>query len=194
MSYYVPHSGSVIPGTRLSQSVNLRTRSDVNNLTSTFTGNGTSVAYITGFQIPATGLAELVVYIDRKRMSPATDFTVNATTNTVTFTVAPRNNTFIKVIAVSNATAIVTHGLVVSENNLGTSKQGTFALTGAGNNYVILITSVTANSRIFITAQLDGGTPGWYRIVSRVPGVSFTIATSSSTDTSTIAFEMFEPA
>ena len=55
-------------------------------------------------------------------------------------------------------------------------------------------TNVTANSRIFLTSQVDGGTPGWLRVSARVPGTSFTILSSSGTDTSTVAYEIFEPA
>lgn len=55
-------------------------------------------------------------------------------------------------------------------------------------------TSVTANTRIFLTAQVDGGTPGWVRVSSRVVGSSFTITSSDVADTSTIAWIMFEPA
>lgn len=55
-------------------------------------------------------------------------------------------------------------------------------------------TSVTANSRIFLTSQVDGGTPGWLRVSARTAATSFTITSSSATDTSTVAYLIVEPA
>jgi hypothetical protein len=54
-------------------------------------------------------------------------------------------------------------------------------------------TSVTATSRIFLTSQADGGAPGSLRVSARVAGTSFTITSSSGTDTSTIAYLIVEP-
>lgn len=71
------------------------------------------------------------------------------------------------------------------------SKQGTGTL--AAGTVTVANTSVTANSRIFITSNADGGTPGFLRVASRVVGTSFTVTSSSGTDTSTFAYEIFEP-
>src|SRR5215472_12352404 len=71
------------------------------------------------------------------------------------------------------------------------AKQGTAVLVAG--TLVVADTSVTANSRIFLTSNLDGGTPGFVRVSARVAGTSFTITSSSGTDTSTIAYEIFEP-
>lgn len=81
-------------------------------------------------------------------------------------------------------------GLRVAEG--ANAKQGTAVL--AAGTLVVANTSVTALSRIFLTSQVDGGTPGFLRVSARVPGVSFTILSSNVADTSTVAFEMFEPA
>ena len=54
-------------------------------------------------------------------------------------------------------------------------------------------TSVTANSRIFLTPQ-DNNTFGALRVSARTPGVSFTITSSIGTDTGDVAYEIFEPA
>jgi len=54
--------------------------------------------------------------------------------------------------------------------------------------------SVAANSRIFLTSQADGGTPGFLRVSARVNGTSFTITSSSGTDTSTVAWMLVKPA
>lgn len=71
------------------------------------------------------------------------------------------------------------------------ARQGTVTLVGG--TATVSNTTVTANSRIFLTSQADGGTPGFVRVSSRVAGTSFTITSSSGTDTSTIAYEIFEP-
>lgn len=52
---------------------------------------------------------------------------------------------------------------------------------------------VTANSRIFLTSNVDGGTVGFVRVSARVAGTSFTITSSSGTDTSSIAWIIIEP-
>lgn len=55
-------------------------------------------------------------------------------------------------------------------------------------------TNVTANSRIFLTVQTPGGTPGSpLRVSARVVGTSFTISTAAA-DTSTVAWMIVEPA
>ncbi len=53
-------------------------------------------------------------------------------------------------------------------------------------------TTVTANSRIFVTSNTDGGTPGWLRVSAKVNSTSFTITSSSATDTSTVAWMIVE--
>jgi hypothetical protein len=54
-------------------------------------------------------------------------------------------------------------------------------------------TTVTANTRIFLTSQVDGGTPGFLRVSTRTAGTSFTITSSSGTDTSQVAWLLVEP-
>jgi hypothetical protein len=71
-------------------------------------------------------------------------------------------------------------------------KQGTATL--AAGTVTVNNTSVTANSRIFLTAQSTGGTPGALRISARTAGTSFTITSTSGTDTSVVAYQIFEPA
>ena len=55
-------------------------------------------------------------------------------------------------------------------------------------------TKVTANSRIFLTAQTSAGTRGSPGVTARVAGTSFTITSTSGTDTSTVAWWIAEPA
>lgn len=58
---------------------------------------------------------------------------------------------------------------------------------------VVSNTAVTSTSRILLTSQVDGGTPGWLRVSARTAGTSFTITSSSATDTSTVAYFIIEP-
>lgn len=70
-------------------------------------------------------------------------------------------------------------------------RNGTVALVGG--TATVSDANVTANTRILLTSQSDGGTPGWLRVSARSAGVSFTITSSSATDTSTVGYEMIEP-
>jgi hypothetical protein len=99
------------------------------------------------------------------------------------------SNGIVKLNSMHLATTTVGFGLRVAEGS--NAKQGTTVLV-AGSK-VVANTAVTANSRIFLTSQADGGTPGFLRVSSRVAGTSFTITSSSGTDTSTVAYEIFEP-
>lgn len=81
-------------------------------------------------------------------------------------------------------------GLTVTEG--ANAKQGVATLVGG--TVTVANTSITANSRIFLTSQADGGAPGSLRVSARVVGTSFTITSSSATDTSVVAYEIFEPA
>lgn len=53
--------------------------------------------------------------------------------------------------------------------------------------------AVAAGSIIILTSQSDGGTPGFTRISGRSAGTSFTITSSSLTDTSTIGYCVIDP-
>lgn len=88
------------------------------------------------------------------------------------------------------AVATVGKGLQVKEGT--NAKMGTAALTGG--TVVVNTTAVTNNSRVFLTAQNTGGTPGALRVSARTAGTSFTITSSSGADTSTVAWMIVEPA
>jgi hypothetical protein len=79
----------------------------------------------------------------------------------------------------------------VTMREVTNGKQGISVLVGG--TVTVANTSVTASSRILVTSQLDGGTPGFLRVSARSAGVSFTITSSSGTDTSTVAWAIFEP-
>jgi len=79
-------------------------------------------------------------------------------------------------------------GLKVKEGS--NCKQGTATLVAG--TVVVANTSVTASSRIFLTAQ-DANTAGVPGVSARVPGTSFTINTNNAVDHGVIAYEIFEP-
>lgn len=77
-------------------------------------------------------------------------------------------------------------------------KEGTNARMGTAvlvaGTVVVATTAVTASSRIFLTAQTTGGTPGALRVSARTAAASFTITSTNAADTSTVAWIIFEPA
>lgn len=87
------------------------------------------------------------------------------------------------------ATTLAGKGFRVKEGS--NAKMGTATL--ASGAATVSNTSVTSTSRIFLTSNADGGTPGWLRVSARTAGTSFTITSSSGTDTSTVAWIMYEP-
>jgi len=80
-------------------------------------------------------------------------------------------------------------GLRVKEG--ADAKMGTVVLAAGSGS--VATAAVTAASRIHLTSQADGGTPGFLRVSDRTAGTSFTITSSSSTDTSTVAWLIVEP-
>lgn len=82
-------------------------------------------------------------------------------------------------------------GLSIAEG--ANAKMGVAVLVGGTK--VVTTTAVTANSRIFLTAQALGtvAVPSGYGVSARVAGTSFTILASVPTDTSTIAWMIVEP-
>lgn len=54
-------------------------------------------------------------------------------------------------------------------------------------------TTVTANTEIFLTNNVPNGVPGILSVTARVPGVSFTISSSATGDTSIVSWLLIEP-
>ena len=81
-------------------------------------------------------------------------------------------------------------GIAIAEGT--DARMGTAVLVGG--TVTVANTSVTADTRIFLTSQVDGGTPGFLRVSARNAGTDFTITSSTGADTSTVAWVMFEPA
>jgi hypothetical protein len=70
------------------------------------------------------------------------------------------------------------------------AKQGVATLVAG--TIVVANTSVTATSRIMLTAQ-DNNTTGTPRVSARTAGTSFTITSSNAGDTGVVAYQIFEP-
>lgn len=88
------------------------------------------------------------------------------------------------------AVALAGKGFRVKEGS--NAKMGVSTLVAG--TVVVSNTSVTSTSRIFLTCNTPGGTPGFLRVSARTAGTSFTILSSSGTDTSVVAWQIFEPA
>lgn len=74
----------------------------------------------------------------------------------------------------------------------GTNKRMGQSVLVAGT-VTVSNTSVTANTRIFLSRQVAGGTLGHLSVGTVVASTSFVINSSSATDTSTISWLLIEP-
>ncbi len=81
-------------------------------------------------------------------------------------------------------------GMKVAEGS--NAKQGTAVLNGT-TAVVLANTSVTASSRIFLTINVPGGTPGSPYVSALSAGASFSITSTGASDSSAVAYEIFEP-
>ena len=80
-------------------------------------------------------------------------------------------------------------GFAIAEGTNG--RMGVATL--AAGTVTVANTSVTANTRIILTRQTAGGTLG-HLSCTKTAGTSFTITSSSNTETSTVMWELKEPA
>lgn len=83
-------------------------------------------------------------------------------------------------------------------NRANTAIEGTNGKMGvatlAAGAATINNTSVTANSRIFLTAQSGTLNIGTVGVTTRVPGTSFSISSTNALDTRQIAYQIFDAA
>ena len=209
------------PLTLIGETVDVRYRTGVNTSASAFavdtfgtltTGKlvPTVVATSVGLQVASTAGGDTFQVLPaaagngatiRANNSASTDFTP-MTVVFSTFDLRYRTG----VATAASAVQVDTSGNLLPQKDLklpvvGTGvyvKEGTNATAGAavlvGGTVTVATTKVTANSRIQVTSNVDGGTPGWLRVSARVAGTSFTITSSSGTDTSTVAWVIVEPA
>jgi hypothetical protein len=86
--------------------------------------------------------------------------------------------------------ALNTAGTGIQVKEGSNARSGTVALVGG----VVTVsnTSVSANTRIQLTSQADGGTPGFLRVSARTAGTNFIITSSNALDTSTVAYFLVE--
>lgn len=119
------------------------------------------------------------VFVGRGNVAPTNAIGVNAGGNGIA------SNVNLEVITAGQ-------GLRVKEGT--NAKQGVVTL--AGGTFTVPNTSVTANSRIFLTVQSLGTVtvPKSIGVTARSAGTSFTITSEDATDTSVVAWEIFEPA
>lgn len=95
-------------------------------------------------------------------------------------------------VSVPNNISISTAGYGLKIKEGSNAKMGTSVLVAG--TVTVSNTSVTATSRIMLTAQDNGGTIGFLSISARTAATSFTILSSSALDTSTVAWMIVEPA
>lgn len=76
------------------------------------------------------------------------------------------------------------NGFRIAEGSNATSGVATLV----AGTVTVNTTKALTNSRIHLTSNSGGGTPGWLRVSARVNATSFTITSSSATDTSTVAW------
>lgn len=103
------------------------------------------------------------------------------------------NSVFRLIISAGGQVACQTVGAGLSVKEGSNAKQGTATLVAG--TVTVANTSVTASSRIFLTTQSLGtvAAPKSIAVTARVAATSFTITSEDATDTSVIAYEIFEP-
>jgi hypothetical protein len=81
-----------------------------------------------------------------------------------------------------------TNSLYIYVVTLNAAKTGTATLVGG--TVTVADTKITANSVIRLSSKTRSGTPGALFVSAAVVGTSFTISSTSSSDTSTVYYEI----
>ncbi len=183
------------------------------NLVSRFINSSTGTAGISGigvqnsavlssFSIYSTGYTTnglLTAGITRLQASAAAGMLLSATTSAAPIIFATSG------IAAANERMRITDTDITATNNFKLTtagngfyvKEGTNATMGTatlvGGTATVSTTKVTANSRIFLTTNTAAGTVGTPYVSARSAGTSFTITSTSGSDTSTVAWIIIEP-
>jgi len=185
---------------------NLKTDAAFNVATSILIGDGTGIAATMTFNISATATSGMslryrIAGVEQWRMYMAgladphlyVRDMINARMH-VTYTMGSSSTA----AQTEFASQVLIDGPLKALAGFNVKEGGTDARMGTatlvGGSAVVATTSVTATSRIFVLSNTDGGTPGWIRVSARTAGTSFTITSSSGTDTSTVAWLIVEPA
>lgn len=132
------------------------------------------------------------------------NWSTTANGTAISLQITPPNSTTTSEIARVLSTSVSTTGLAVT--NLGSGfliKEGTNARMGVATlvSFLIVIssvtipnTTVTANTRIFLTNQAPSGLAiGDIHVSALIPGVSFTVSSLAIGDTSQFAWLLVEP-
>ena len=190
---YAPGATGPLPGAILVSEIH-----DVNNSPSIASGVDLQVS---NTSVAASGvtLTGIVVNVANSGSGTQTGIKVDATGNTTDKNYAM----FLTGGNVGIGTATPAEALEVSGNIRisGTNglkiTEGTNAAMGTATlvagTKVVNTTKVTANSRIFLTTNTPGGAIGALYVSARTAGTSFTIKSSSATETSTVAWVIIEP-
>lgn len=175
-----PDGGNLtqVPGAIVSVSGNITASSGL--LVSSATGDNILYQQTTGAGNVGYGFIRSGAYIFQSRVSGANTWQLIGTNSTIVLSSTPTGAVSIPVsVNVGSGTTMtqIKHGRA-------TLVAGTVTVADA---------SVTANSRIFVCGAVDGGTPGWLRVSARSAGASFTIQSSSGTDTSQVDWLLINP-
>ncbi len=116
--------------------------------------------------------------------SPSVSGSLTAGT-TLTATLGAITATNGNLVLGSAGNKLLIHASTAASDSVGTSA----ALDGASpSQLVVSTTAVTAASKIFLTVNTTGGTPGFLSIGTIVPNASFQIISSANGDTSTVNY------
>lgn len=161
----------------------------------------------------ATDTSAHTTFVGCVDLSPGGSATASfkADVSTSTYIISPTNTTAMSLSGtysiLSDALSLIRSANMVGINSFGqidvtevgagystaegsNAKQGTATLSAGA--VTVSNTAVTTTSRIFLTAQTSGAAPGALRVSARTAGTSFTITSTSGTDTSVVAYEIFE--
>lgn len=152
------------------------------------------IGYKAGYAIE-TGTGNIIIGFEKDAPAPGTNSHLNIGGaifgDLITGNIgigSPSPNTKLEV-AGDIRVGTVGSGLQVAEG--ANARMGTVNLTAG--TATVSNTSVTANTRIFLTVQAVSGTVGTLYVDGRVAGTSFTITSTEIADTSTIAWLLIEP-
>jgi len=194
--------------------LSIRTRTDAdgagNNVLSATRGTTTALTNMTfgysvsaSYTFPFTGTATFsgAVSVDRLVLTGTSSVTNGFSVPTGNTPTAYSNSTARFQWTSSGITLLTGGNFVAGTAGMGIQiKEGTNAKMGVGTlvagTVTVSNTAVTANSRIFLTAQSLGTVtaPSALCISARTAGTSFTILASQNTDTSVVAWQIVEPA
>ncbi|MFF9215636.1 glycosyl hydrolase family 28-related protein [Streptomyces viridosporus] len=162
------------------------------------TATGFNTQESDGTSVWLTGSAKGVVLTGVTETAPATAATACLRTDTGTVATVI-GLTAVKANTVSGTVnrvdpgdgSTVLAGKTVIPTTGGAARMGTAVL--AGGTKVVNTTAITASSVVQLTTQVPGGTVGAPYVSARTAGTSFTITSTSASDTSTVGWRILDP-